>query len=199
MRGAIAVTVAAALLLVDRASAAPGTATADPFQFELLPAAPTPPVDPGFAAKVRRRRQMLGAHQVLGVLTMISLAGTLVLGQLNIVDKFGGGVDGRGATGDFRIPHAAFAGLTSTLFVTTGALALFAPEPYPKKTRFDSALVHKAAMLLATVAMVTEVALGIASSRLDGQLVQRDLATAHQVIGYSAFGLMGVGIIAYAF
>lgn len=168
--------------------------------FNLLPG-PTAP-DAGEAARlaridrdVRRRRVLLTAHQIAGFSTLVLLAATLVLGQLNYLDKYGGGGD----TGVFYGVHAGLAGTATFAFAITGTLALLAPNPYPKPLRFDAALVHKLAMALAAVGMLTEVVLGPITASREGHLDQRGWAAAHLVTGYATFAFMGVGTLAFVF
>jgi hypothetical protein len=144
---------------------------------------------------VRRRRPMLQAHQALGFVTLGLLAATLVIGQLNYVDKYGGGDD----NGRFYAAHLGL-GVTTTLsFTATGLVALFAPNPYPKPVRADAALLHKVSMALAAAGMVTQLVLGPVTAAHEGRLDQRDYALAHLVTGYATFAFMATGVLAYVF
>jgi hypothetical protein len=78
--------------------------------------------------RVHLRRHMLFWHQILGFITLGALAATDIIGTLNYVDKFGGG----NASGAFQQAHIGLAAGTTITFATTAALALFAPNPYPK-------------------------------------------------------------------
>jgi hypothetical protein len=143
--------------------------------------------------KVKRRRSMLKWHQGFGFATLGLLAVTLVIGQLNYQDKF---VDGD-YTRRYNGPHMILSGFTSASFATTGVLALFAPNPYPKPIKFDLALLHKASMAAATLCFLAQVILGPISVAKEGTLAQRPLATAHLGIGYASFAFMATGTIAY--
>lgn len=173
----------------------------DPFGFDLLDAsgkdaaAKAVAVDPDFEARVRRRRTMLTIHQVLGLTTLASLAATEFVGQLNLNDKFRGG----GYTGQYNTLHETLALTSAGLFTTVGLLGVLAPEPYEKPLHWDTATFHKLMMGLATVGMVTQVALGLFAATRDGQLDQVQLATAHQVIGYATLGAMSAGALALTF
>jgi len=145
--------------------------------------------------KVQSRRRILQAHQALGFVTLAGLAATLVIGQLNYQDKYGGGGD----TGRFYPAHLGLAASTTALFATTGILALAAPNPYPKPVRFDAALVHKLSMALATAGMVAQSVLGPITASREGKLDQRDWALAHLVTGYATFGFMATGVLAFVF
>ena len=70
----------------------------DEFNFELQPA----PVKPNLLddaaqrkleSRVKLRRKLLTAHQVLGFITLGLLAVTNIIGTLVYVDKYGGGTD----------------------------------------------------------------------------------------------------------
>jgi hypothetical protein len=145
------------------------------------------------AAKMRRT--LLQAHQAIGFITLGALAATLVIGQLNYQDKYGGGDD----RGTYYNAHLGLAIATSATFATTGILALAAPNPYPKPIKFDAALVHKASMAAATAGMVAQLILGPITMYHEGRLDQRDLALAHLVTGYATFGFMTAGVLAYVF
>jgi hypothetical protein len=160
-----------------------------PLDFDLLPSEPAAAVDPRLEKEVRRRRKMLKLHQGLGIATWSALAATVVVGQLDFDDRFRGGGD----TGRYHGTHKALAYGTSTLFLGTGLLGLLAPEPYEKKTRLDTATLHKASMGLAAAGMATQIALGLLARGNAGKLRERDLASAHQVTGYATLGAMTVG------
>jgi hypothetical protein len=143
--------------------------------------------------RVHLRRSMLLAHQVFGFTTLGVLAVTNIIGTLHWVDKFGGGPD----DDRYKDAHLGLGIASTTLFATTAMLALFAPNPYPKPIKFDTAFIHKASMAIAAAAFVAQIILGPISSISDGKLYQKDLALAHTVVGWSAFGFMAVGTIAY--
>ena len=97
--------------------------------------------------KVHLRRSMLQWHQALGFVTLVALAATDIIGQLNYQDKFvSSGTD----AGTFATAHEWMGIGTTTLFGVTGILALAAPNPYPKPIKLDAALVHKVSMAIAT-------------------------------------------------
>jgi hypothetical protein len=170
------------------------------FDFELLPAPARPSLLDENArreleARVRLRRGMLKWHQALGFVTLGLLLATDVLGTLNYDDKYGRGDD----SGRFYDWHLGFSVAATASFTTTALLALFAPNPYPKPLEADLALLHKASMALATACFVAQLVLGPIAAHTEGTLAQRDLALAHVVVGWSAFGFMTVGTFAYVF
>jgi hypothetical protein len=144
--------------------------------------------------KARLRRRMLTAHQAFGFATLALLASTVVIGHLNYHDLYESEASGRFAT-----PHLVLASTTTLAFTTTGMLALFAPNPYPKKIGLDTALLHKVSMALATAGMLAQVVLGPIASFRQGNLDQRQLAQTHLGIGYATFAFMATGVIAYVF
>jgi hypothetical protein len=141
------------------------------------------------------RRKMLTAHQVLGFTTLAVLAATVIIGQLNYQDKYVSG----DFTGRYEKAHLGLSIGATSLFGATGMLALFAPNPYPKPIRFDTALVHKVSMILATAAMVTQVVLGPVTVDRVGKQNQSSLALGHLITGWASFGFMAAGTIAYVF
>ena len=145
--------------------------------------------------KVKLRRPMLKLHQGLGFATLGVMALTLIIGQLNWNDKYGDGVD----DGKYAIAHLGLGVGTTVMFATLGGLGLFAPNPYPKPIKFDTALVHKISMIMATAGMVLQVVLGPIAGFREGQLDQRPIAVAHLVSGYATFACMAVGTVAYFF
>ncbi len=147
------------------------------------------------ARQVKKRRLMLQLHQGFGFATLAVFAATIVVGQLNYIDKFGGG----DYTDRYDRPHLGLAATTTALFATDGILALAAPNPYPKPIRVDAALLHKVMMGIATAGMLTEIALGFVSESKAGELQQRDLALGHLVNGYVTFAAMATGYLAYVF
>lgn len=145
--------------------------------------------------QARLRRRMLTAHQAFGFSTLAVFAATLVIGQLNYQDKYVNG----DFTGRYELAHLGLGTATAAMFTTTGLLALFAPNPYPKKYRFDTAMVHRVAMALATAGMVTQMVLGPIIDTHAGRLDQPRLALGHLVVGYASFAFMLSGTLAYVF
>src|SRR4051812_16995692 len=128
----------------------PQPAQPPPDDFDLLPREAAPDAaaiewQKELERKLVTRRQMLQLHQLGGLLTLGSLGATVVLGQLNYDDKYGGGGD----TGKYIAWHRWIALTSAGIFAATGALAIFAPSPIPKEVRFDTATLHKVAMAVA--------------------------------------------------
>jgi hypothetical protein len=181
--------------------AAGATTGASSLDFELLDApgskrgALIPQSDRDLDAKVRMRRTMLEWHQALGFATWAGLVATEVVGQLQLIDKYGGGGD----TERFQTLHLGLALGTTGLFTAVGLLGVFAPVPYEKKGGFSTATLHKLMMAIATAGMLTQVGLGIYANAREGQLDQRAFAQAHQIVGYTTLGAMTVGAVTLFF
>jgi hypothetical protein len=140
-------------------------------------------------AKVHTRRWMLKTHQTLGMATWALMAGTVTVGQLNYNQLYGGG----GGSRKWQSPHQILVLSTSLAFAATAAFAIFAPTPYPKPLKFDTGLVHRIAVIGATLGMLTEGVLGWTATHQANAGNSQHLATiarAHQIIGYTTFGFL---------
>jgi hypothetical protein len=165
-----------------------------PEDVDLLPQAAAPDLQAvarqqQIEGQLQTRRKMLQLHQLGGMLTLASLGGTVVLGQLNYIDKYGGGGD----TGQWANWHKYFAYTSAAIFAATGALAIFAPSPLEKPMRLDTVMIHRISMGVATAGMVTQIILGVVTASKGGSVSQRDYALAHQIVGYTTFAATAVG------
>jgi hypothetical protein len=150
------------------------------------------------AAKASRRRWMLKVHQTLGITTWALMAATVTVGQLNYNQLYGGG----GGSTKWQGPHKALIVSTSLAFAATGAFAIFAPDPYERPKKLDTGMVHRIAVIGATLGMITEAVLGIVTSRRADAGNPRSLKTlarAHQAVGYTTFGLLTVAGTVWVF
>ena len=184
----------APILLAAAESESAASAQPAPGDIELLPTPAAP--DPAQAARqeelereLQTRRKMLQLHQLGGMLTLASLGATVIFGELNYIDKYGGGGD----TGRWYEWHRWTAFTAAAIFAGTGALALFAPSPLPKPRRLDTVMLHRIAMGVATAGMVTQIVLGFVTASKGGSASQRDFALAHQIVGFTTFGATAVG------
>jgi hypothetical protein len=185
----------------EPAAATPAVHSNPDFNFDLLDTAPqaNDPIAQANAERIERlgkvRRRILLTHQMLGFVALASLTATVVVGHLNYYDRY--------VSADFsnryQTAHMGLATATTALFGTTAILALAAPNPYPKKYRFDTAMVHRIALAAATAGMLTQIALGAVTGRRDGYLDQPGLALGHVVVGYATWAFMTTGVIAYMF
>jgi hypothetical protein len=150
------------------------------------------------AARASRRRWMLKTHQILGLTTWALMAATVVVGQLNYNQLYGGG----GGSTKWQGKHQALIASTTVAFAGTGAFALFAPKPYDRPLQLDTGLVHRIAVAGATLGMVSEIVLGVVTSRRADAGNPRSLKTlarTHQIIGYSTFGMLTVAATVWVF
>ena len=145
--------------------------------------------------QLSRRRTLLQLHQLGGYATMATLTAAVVLGQVNYLDKYGGGGD----TGRWITPHAIAAFTAAGVFTATGLLAILAPSPLEKPLRVDTATLHKVAMAVATAGILAQVVLGPITASKEGQLSQRDFALAHQIIGYTTLVATYTGFLVLTF
>jgi hypothetical protein len=167
--------------------------------FNLLDDANAPKVsaaDLALEERGRLRRTVLTTHQIVGLSTLGLLAATVVVGQLNYMDRFSGSASN---TARFELAHSVLAFSALAGFAATGALGLFAPVPYPKERKFDTTVIHKLCMAGATLGMMSEMGLGLYTAGREGYGNQRSVAIAHQVIGFSTLGLMTIGAGAFIF
>jgi hypothetical protein len=182
------------LLVAQSEPAAPAQPAPAPGDVDLLPTPAAP--DPAQAARqeqleheLQTRRKMLQLHQLGGMLTLASLGATVIFGELNYLDKYGGGGD----TGRWYEWHRWTAFTAAAIFAGTGALAIFAPSPLPKPKRLDTVMLHRIAMGVATAGMVTQIVLGFVTASKGGSISQRDFALAHEIVGFTTFGATAVG------
>jgi hypothetical protein len=140
---------------------------------------------------MNRRRTLLTAHQVTGFALSGLMIGTMLTGQLNYSDKFGGPNTNR-----YLTAHTVFSISTEAVFAVAGALALFAPTPIkqPKGSSWSRADVHRYGMLGATGGMVAEAVLGFYTASREGYVNQSGVAAAHLAIGYTTLAFMMVAV-----
>src|SRR3954467_969507 len=162
---------------------------------EKKPDAATLATQARIQSETRRRRTMLQLHQIGGFATLATMTATVVLGQLNYMDKYGGGGD----FGTYKTAHSISAYTTAAVFTATGLLAFLAPNPFEKPLRVDPATMHKGSMIVATAGMATQIILGIATAGKEGTVAQRDLALAHQIVGYTTLVATYTGFLVLTF
>jgi hypothetical protein len=146
----------------------------------------------------KKRRHRLETHQFLGLTTWAFMAASCVIGQLNYNDLYGGG-SGRGS---YQTPHQLLVYSTTALFTATGIYALLAPQPYKKPLKFDTGLIHRVAAIGATAGMVAQVVLGFITARkadAGNSSGLKQMATVHDVVGWTTFGFMTIAGTAWLF
>jgi hypothetical protein len=150
------------------------------------------------SALSQKRRHRLETHQLLGLTTWAFMAASCIIGQLNYHDLYGGG-SGRGS---YMMPHRLLVYSTAGLFTATGIYALLAPQPYKKPLKFDTGLIHRIAAIGATAGMVAEVVLGFITARTadsGNSSGIKQMATVHDVVGWTTFGFMTAAGAAWIF
>lgn len=162
--------------------------------FDFLGEAQVP--EPSFDdALLGRRRTLLKVHQGVGLAMLGLMAGTMVSGQLNYNDYYGGPQTAR-----YAATHRWLARGTSLTFLTTGALALFAPVPTDKRhAGVDRVLLHKIGLYGASAGMITQAVLGMATVRSRGLERQDSMAGLHLGLGYATMAMMALGVGALVF
>jgi hypothetical protein len=176
---------------------APSTKPQD-FDFDFLGSAPAknspPPID---LETLKTRRLMLQIHQAAGLTLVAMMLTTVILGQLNYVDRFMTG----DSTGRYELAHAVAAYTTFGFFVGTGALALFAPKPLVTQSSdgVDRVTLHRIGLFGAAAGMIAQIVLGIVTRQQEGFIAQGNLAVAHLAVGYATLGLMAFGVGALVF
>ncbi|MFL5249285.1 MAG: hypothetical protein ACJ79V_15820, partial [Myxococcales bacterium] len=98
-----------------------------------------------------------------------------------------------------KTAHSISAYTTAGVFAATGLLAFLAPNPFEKPLRVDTVTMHKASMIVATAGMATQIILGIATAGKEGTPAQRDLALAHQIVGYTTLVATYTGFLVLTF
>jgi hypothetical protein len=172
----------------------PPSAPPASLDFDLLGDEGKVAVDPDaekIQAAMNRRRTLLTAHQITGFALSGLMLGSIISGQLNYSDKFGGPNTGR-----FKLTHTVFTVSTEVVFAVAGGLALFAPTPIkqPKDSSWSRADWHRYGMLGATGGMVAEAVLGFYTASREGYVNQSSVATAHLAIGYTTLSFMLVAV-----
>jgi len=162
-----------------------------------VPSAPDALGD-ALAAKAHTRRWMLRAHQTLGLATWALMVGTVVVGQLNYNQLYGGG----GGSLKWQTPHRVLLLSTAIAYAAAASFAIIAPTPFKKPLRFDTGLIHRIAVSAATLGMVTQMVLGWVTTRRADAGNPHDLSTlarTHQVVGYATLGCLTVAGMVWVF
>lgn len=137
-------------------------------------------------AQLSVRHNQLALHQGVALATLGAMATTATLGFLRSNANLGA---------EWREVHLLAAGLTSGLYLTTGALALSAPPPLipPEPGQLDSVSLHRGLAWLHAATMASTVGLGAAT------VFGADTQKFHGLAGWTTLGLMAAsaGVIAF--
>jgi len=137
-------------------------------------------------ALLDKRSHMLKLHQQFGLITMIPLAATVILGS------FAGG---KATSSTDRVVHASLGGVTVVLYGTTAYYALFAPKVSDAPTRGNIRL-HKALAWVHGAGMILTPILGEMAyqQKSQGEKVH-GIASAHGVVGITTLIAYGAAIL----
>jgi len=186
------------LAQVDTPLPAPAPAAVDLFADEPGGTPVTNPDADRLTSEGDLRRLRLTRHQILGTTTWGLMLLTSILGQLNYQDEYAS----NSHTGNYLVAHRIGTYLTTASFTAAGIYALIAPTPYKKPLRFDTALLHKTAVIGATAGMVAQVVLGFWTARqadAGNPAGLKDRMRIHQYVGWSTFGLLTVAQASWLF
>jgi cytochrome b561 len=176
--------------------AAPPPASPDlSLDFDLLGKAPPPKVKIDDEA-MKRRADLLGVHQRIGIGLAALTVATVVVGQLNYSDKYGSNAP---VTGKWEATHTVLSFTTLGVFAVDGTIALVAPGNPVKRDTYDRVTVHKVGMALATAGMIAQGVVGVYADQQEGRIDQAGIAKTHLVIGYATLAAMAVAIGALVF
>ena len=190
-----------ALPTVEEAEAADPTLASDE---------PAPAGD--MAAQLAQRSQIRDVHRAFGIATWISMAGTLIIGGIQISDEYGPFASGPGETPcaqgtsifptdfcyDAPVPHLVSAALTSALYYTTFALSFFMPDPLGSADSpgwgGERLRIHKTLRWLHFAGMVITSVFGAVTANLpstpENFADRQALAITHFGLGLTTYGLL---------
>ena len=167
-----------------------------------------------YAAQLRQRQEIAGIHRAFGIATWGSMLVTVVLGLIqynNLYGWFGSREDtpcvqGNAVFGQEQCwgvpwPHRIAALTTTALYGTTFALSFMMPDPdnlSSGNSDFARRLeLHKTLRWVHLAGMVAQIFLGFATAqnwfgidRANDFAAQQALATVHNVIGLTTFGVL---------
>ncbi len=169
-----------------------------------------------YASQMRQRAELMPIHRAFGIATWISMLATVTLGTIQYVNLYGffGGVEdtpcvrGGAVFGDDQCygvswPHRISAITTTALYATTFTLSFMMPDPdHLDQGNSDYARnlsLHKTLRWLHMAGMAAQVVLGLFTAnaqawfgldRANNFAELQAMATAHQVIGLTTFGLL---------
>lgn len=146
-------------------------------------------------ATLAKRTEMLKIHQRLGLITAIPMAATLFTGPLAKAKGKNGQTitEPTDANLDF---HAALGGLTTALYFTTAAYAIFAPR-IPNNPKHGGIRWHEALVFVHGPGMILTPVLGyLAYKQENSGEKAHDLAAQHGTVAWITAGAYGASIVA---
>ena len=178
---------------------------------------PAPRQPNAMAAQLAQRAQIRDVHRAFGIATWISLAGTLVLGGIQLHDDYGPFADsavntpctaGGAVFTDYcfdavPVPHLVSAAVSSALYYTTFTLSFFMPDPLgiadSPGWAGDRLRIHKTLRWLHFAGMVITSIFGAVTANLsptDADFGTRQaLAITHFALGTTTFALLSAAAI----
>lgn len=182
---------------------------------------PAPQQPNAMAAQLAQRAQIRDIHRAFGIATWISLAGTLVLGGIQLHDDYGPFASGPATTPcaqggavlpDFcfeapPVPHLTSAIVTSLLYYTTFTLSFFMPDPLGvadspgwagERLRIHKLLrwFHLATMVITTVFGAVTANIAPTPDNFDER---QALAITHFALGTTTFALLSAAALVILF
>ncbi len=179
---------------------------------------PAPRAESDMAAQLAQRAQIRDVHRALGIATWFSMAGTLILGGMQLHDDYGPFASRpedtpctRGALGqpggaylqDFcfdavPVPHLVSALVTSALYYTTFTLSFFMPDPLGAADSpgwgGERLRIHKTLRWLHLAGMVLSSVFGAVTANIpstpDNFGERQALAITHFSLGLATYGLL---------
>lgn len=184
-----------------------------------MPAADEPaPAQSDMAAQLAQRSQIRDIHRAFGIATWFSMAGTLILGGMQLHDDYGpfasrtedtpctlgaSGQPGGAYLQDFcfdavPVPHLVSAVVTSLLYYTTFTLSFFMPDPLGSADSpgwgGERLRIHKTLRWLHFAGMVITTLFGAVTANLpntpDNFADRQALAITHFSLGLATYGLL---------
>ncbi len=142
-----------------------------------------PLTEAGRTNEMHLRRNMLGLHQLGGIVTLATMVGTVVLGQKVYNGK-----------NDLSQMHRAMAWTTIGAYSTTAALSIFTPPPLVRRNEWSTISTHK---LLGSLHLT-----GMIITPILGTLVadnQKELKLIHLASGYATTVIFGAAMLVVTF
>jgi hypothetical protein len=145
------------------------------------------------------RRTVLSIHQIMGFTTMALFVPTLIYGQRNI-NMRNAAAEGRGVFDqNLADTHKRIAEITFGAYMTTAALAIFAPPPLVRRNEWSSISTHKTLALIHFTGMIAAPILGYLAYHANTRQEEKNLQKAHQITAYVTAAAFTASMIVVTF
>lgn len=145
------------------------------------------------------RRTVLSIHQIAGFTTMALFIPTLIYGQRNI-NMRNAAAEGRGVFDqNLTDTHKRIAQITFGAYMTTAALAIFAPPPIIRRNEWSSISTHKTLALIHFTGMIATPILAILAYHAKTLQEERNLQKAHQITAYVTAAAFAASMVVITF